>query len=94
MSDKLYPRVKIQVKASKYYSLNKEEKRHDKILASVRVPIKHFNWKYKIFQINAELYRGKYKNYEKTLLLQLPTAQAFQPTSQGFLPLNLFRKEF
>jgi len=64
------------------------------MLVSVRVLVKHFDWKRKIFRINEEGYRGKCKNYEKTRLLQLSISQAFQPTSYGSLPLNLFRKEF
>ncbi len=85
--------VKVQVKASKYYSFNKEQKRHNKMLISVRVLVKHFNWECKTFRINKERYHGKYKNYEKTWLLQLLISQASQPTSQSLLPLKLFRKK-
>jgi len=61
LSDKLYPRVKIQVKASKYYSLHKEQKRYNKMLVSIRAMLKHLNGSAKYSEFKKNIIAGNKK---------------------------------
>lgn len=63
---KLYANSKTPHKKPKDGELTKEEKRENRELARLRIPIEHVNRRCKIFRIVKETYRGKHKNYHKT----------------------------
>ncbi len=62
---KLYPNSKTPHKASKHHALTKEEKRENRALAKLRIPIEHVNRRCKIFRAVKETYRGKHTHYHK-----------------------------
>ncbi len=63
---KLYAKSTTPHKKPKDGSLTKTQKRENRALASLRIPIEHVNRRCKIFRIVKETYRGKHKNYHKT----------------------------
>ena len=63
--NKLHVNSWIPHKNSKKKKLNKEQKKDNKALASLRITIENVNRKCKIFRVVKETYRGKHKNYSK-----------------------------
>ncbi len=63
---KLYANSETPHKKPKDGELTKDEKRENRALAKVRIPIEHVNRRCKIFRIVKETYRGKHRNYHKT----------------------------
>ncbi|MCP4399117.1 MAG: transposase family protein [bacterium] len=63
---KLYATSTTPHKKPKDGSLTKIQKRENRALASLRIPIEHVTRRCKIFRIVKETYRGTQKNYHKT----------------------------
>ncbi len=63
---KIYPNSQTSIKKTKKKPLNAEDKKYNRELAKLRIPIEHVNRRCKIFRITKETYRGKHKNYSKT----------------------------
>lgn len=64
---KIYANTETPIKKTKKKKkLTKEEKKHNRSLAKVRVKVEHVIRRCKIFRITKETYRGKHKNYGKT----------------------------
>jgi len=63
---KLYTNSKTPHKKPKDGVLSRTQRRENRALASLRIPIEHVNRRCKIFRIVKETYRGKHKNYHKT----------------------------
>ncbi|MCJ8165152.1 hypothetical protein MKJ04_09890 [Pontibacter sp. E15-1] len=60
---KLHARSVLPFKAISKHPLTKEQKRHNKAQAAIRVPVEHVNRQCKIFRIVKDTYRGKHRNY-------------------------------
>ena len=63
---KLYANSKTPHKKPRDGELTKDERRENRELASLRIPIEHVNRRCKIFRIVKETYRGKHTHYHKT----------------------------
>lgn len=61
--DKLHPNTLLPFKSSKKHPLTKEQKKHNRQLAGLRVRVEHANRECKKFRIVKDTYRGKHKNY-------------------------------
>jgi hypothetical protein len=61
--EKFHAKSMLPFKASKKNPLTKEQKKHNKEQAAIRVPVEHVNRQCKIFRIVKDIYRGKHKNY-------------------------------
>lgn len=60
---KLHEKAVLPYKATKKRPLTKEQKKHNRHQASIRVPVEHVNRQCKVFRIVKDTYRGKHKNY-------------------------------
>lgn len=63
--DKIHANSWIPNKKTKNNPLTKEQKKDNKILAGLRIPVENVNRRCKIFRITKETYRCKHKNYGK-----------------------------
>lgn len=63
---KLYANSKTPHKKPRDGELTKDERRENRELARLRIPIEHVNRRCKIFRIVKDTYRGKHKHYHKT----------------------------
>jgi hypothetical protein len=63
---KLYANSTTPHKKPRDGELTKDERRENRELARLRIPIEHVNRRCKIFRIVKETYRGKHKHYHKT----------------------------
>ncbi len=62
---KLYDNCTTPHKKPKGGELTPKQKKENRILARLRIPIEHVNRRCKIFRIVKETYRGKHKNFSK-----------------------------
>ena len=60
---KLHLKSLLPFKPSKKHPLTKEQKKHNRQQAEVRVPVEHVNRACKKFRIVKDTYRGKHKSY-------------------------------
>ena len=63
--NKIHANSWIPNKKTKKRPLTKQEKKENKMLASLRIYVENVNRRCKIFKITKETYRGKHKNYGK-----------------------------
>ena len=61
--DKLHQNTILPYRAGRKHPLTKEQKKHNRQQASIRVAVEQVNRQCKIFRIVKDTYRGKHKNY-------------------------------
>ena len=61
--DKIHKRVELPKKKTKLHPLTKEDKKENRIKASIRIVVEHINAKLKTFKILSEKYRNRRKRF-------------------------------
>ena len=61
--DKIHKRVELPKKKTKLHPLTKEDKKENRIKASIRIVVEHINAKLKTFKVLNEKYRNRRKRF-------------------------------